>query len=74
MLAKIVSGGQTGVDPGALEAGQWIKFPYVGRVPKGRKTEACSLSSAVEGCDWLQPRTIRDHFPFAILFKMNPER
>ena len=35
-LSKIVSGGQTGVDQGALDACRWIKFPYGGWVPKGR--------------------------------------
>lgn len=39
-ITKIVSGGQTGVDQGALQACQWIDFPYGGWVPKGRLTEA----------------------------------
>lgn len=42
-ISKIVSGGQTGVDQGALDACQWIDFPYGGWVPKGRKTEAGTL-------------------------------
>ena len=38
-LQKIVSGGQTGADQGALAACLQKKFPYGGWVPKGRRTE-----------------------------------
>lgn len=38
-LRKIVSGGQTGADQGALAACRQKKFPYGGWVPKGRRTE-----------------------------------
>ncbi len=38
-LRKIVSGGQTGADQGALAACVQRKFPYGGWVPKGRRTE-----------------------------------
>jgi len=38
-LRKIVSGGQTGADQGALAACRQRKFPYGGWVPKGRRTE-----------------------------------
>ncbi len=38
-LRKIVSGGQTGADQGALGACLQKKFPYGGWVPKGRRTE-----------------------------------
>ncbi len=38
-LKKIVSGGQTGADQGALAACVQRKFPYGGWVPKGRRTE-----------------------------------
>ena len=38
-LRKIVSGGQTGADQGALGACLRKKFPYGGWVPKGRRTE-----------------------------------
>ncbi|MGN0852217.1 MAG: putative molybdenum carrier protein [Kiritimatiellia bacterium] len=38
-IAKIVSGGQTGVDRGALEAALKLGFPYGGMVPNGRKAE-----------------------------------
>ena len=39
LIAKIVSGGQTGVDRGALEAALECGFPYGGLIPKGRLAE-----------------------------------
>ena len=39
MLKKIISGGQTGADQGALDAAIKYKFPHGGWIPKGRKTE-----------------------------------
>ena len=39
IVSKIVSGGQTGADQGALEAALEVGFKYGGWVPKGRKTE-----------------------------------
>jgi len=38
-IAKIVSGGQTGADQGALEAALYCDIPYGGWIPKGRKAE-----------------------------------
>ena len=38
-LKKIISGGQTGADQGALAACVQLGFPYGGWVPKGRRTE-----------------------------------
>jgi hypothetical protein len=38
-LRKIVSGGQTGADQGALAACVQSRFPYGGWVPKGRRSE-----------------------------------
>ena len=39
LISKIVSGGQTGVDRGALEAALELGFPYGGLIPKGRLAE-----------------------------------
>ena len=39
LIEKIVSGGQTGVDRGAIEAARELGFPYGGLIPKGRKAE-----------------------------------
>ena len=39
MLVKIISGGQTGADQGALDAAIKLGIPYGGWIPKGRKTE-----------------------------------
>jgi hypothetical protein len=38
-IAKIVNGGQTGADQGALEAALYCDFPYGGWIPKSRKSE-----------------------------------
>ena len=38
-ISKIISGGQTGVDRGALEAAFELNFPYGGLIPKGRLAE-----------------------------------
>ncbi len=38
-IVKIVSGGQTGVDRGAIEAARMMEFPYGGYIPKGRIAE-----------------------------------
>ena len=39
MLKKIISGGQTGADQGALDAAIKYSFPHGGWIPKGRMTE-----------------------------------
>ena len=39
LISKIVSGGQTGVDRGAIEAALELGFPYSGLIPKGRLAE-----------------------------------
>ena len=42
-LLKIISGGQTGADQGALDGARLCNFPYGGAVPAGRRTEAGPL-------------------------------
>lgn len=39
MTLKLISGGQTGADRGALEAALELGLPYGGWVPRGRKSE-----------------------------------
>jgi len=39
MVSKIISGGQTGADQGALDGAISCGFPYGGTIPAGRKTE-----------------------------------
>ena len=48
-ISKIVSGGQSGVDQGTLDACRWIEFLYGGWVPKGRLTEAGPLPGIYKG-------------------------
>lgn len=43
MLKKIISGGQTGADRGALDAAIKLGISHGGWIPKGRKTEAGPL-------------------------------
>ena len=43
MLKKIISGGQTGADRGALDAARELGFAYGGFLPARRKTEAGPL-------------------------------
>lgn len=43
MITKIITGGQTGADQGALDAAIELEIPHGGWVPKGRKTEAGTL-------------------------------
>ena len=38
-ITRIVSGGQTGADQGALAAALYCSLPYGGWIPKGRKAE-----------------------------------
>lgn len=45
MLRKIISGGQTGVDRGALDAALAAGFPCGGSCPKGRKAEDGSIDA-----------------------------
>ena len=43
LLRKIISGGQTGADQGALDAAIEYSFPHGGWIPKGRLTETGPL-------------------------------
>ena len=47
-LEKIISGGQTGADQGALDGARARKFPYGGAIPAGRKTEAGPLPASYD--------------------------
>ncbi len=54
VIGKIISGGQTGADRGALEAALKAGFAYGGLVPKGRLTDqylARFIEDQVEGSD-----------------------
>ncbi len=42
-IEKIISGGQTGADQGALDGAIACGFPHGGAIPSGRKTEAGKL-------------------------------
>ena len=42
-INKIISGGQTGADQGALDAAIKLGIPHGGWLPKGRKTETGPL-------------------------------
>lgn len=52
-LKKIISGGQTGADQGALGACLLRRFPYGGWIPKGRRTEKGKVPARY--------RTLREH-------------
>ncbi len=45
---KIITGGQTGVDLGALQFARAQNFPYGGWVPKGRLNEAGTIDTEYE--------------------------
>ena len=45
LVSKIVSGGQTGVDRGAIAAAWELGFPYGGMIPVGRLVEDGIVSS-----------------------------
>jgi len=46
---KVISGGQTGVDRGALDAARALGLKYGGAVPRGRRTEAGPLPPGYAG-------------------------
>ena len=49
MLVKIVSGGQTGVDRAALDAGLAGGVPVGGWCPAGRRAEDGMIPNAIPG-------------------------
>ncbi|MDL1981898.1 MAG: putative molybdenum carrier protein [Deltaproteobacteria bacterium] len=48
MIKKIISGGQTGADRGAIDAAIKYSYPYGGWIPKGRLTENGPLPDEYE--------------------------
>ena len=48
MISKIISGGQTGADQGALDAAIKVGIPHGGWIPKGRLTEKGPLSDTYQ--------------------------
>ncbi|MBW2369258.1 MAG: putative molybdenum carrier protein [Deltaproteobacteria bacterium] len=48
MIQKIISGGQTGADQGALDAAIEFGIPYGGWIPKGRLTEDGTLQEMLK--------------------------
>ncbi len=48
LISKIISGGQTGVDRGAIEAALELGFPYGGLIPKGRLADALGFFSNIQ--------------------------
>jgi len=57
-LTKIISGGQTGADQGALDGARACRFPYGGAIPAGRKTETGPLAD-----DYLMDELTSGHYP-----------
>ena len=57
-LTKIISGGQTGADQGALDGARACRFPYGGAIPAGRKTETGPLPD-----DYLMDELASGHYP-----------
>lgn len=82
MLEKIVSGGQTGVDRGALEAAMAAGIEYGGWVPKGRKAEDGSVpekftalrEAPVAGYLWRTERNVIDSDATLVLVPGDPSR
>ena len=48
LISKIISGGQTGVDHGAIEAALELGFPYGGLIPKGRLADALGFFGNIQ--------------------------
>jgi len=50
-IFKVVSGGQTGADIGAIEAAIYCKLDWGGWIPKGRKSENGRIPAKSFGAD-----------------------
>ena len=82
MLEKIISGGQTGVDRGALEAAIAAGVAYGGWVPKGRKAEdgqvperfSALREAPVAGYLWRTERNVIDADATLVLVPGDPRR
>lgn len=57
-ISKIVSGGQTGADLGAIEAALYCELPWGGWIPKGRK---CEVGAIPDRFDKFQEMTSIDY-------------
>ena len=55
MLAKIISGGQTGADQGALDGAMDLHFPHGGWISTGRKTENGPLAKKYQLRELVSP-------------------
>ena len=53
LISKIISGGQTGVDRGAIEAALELGFPYGGLIPKGRLAEDGAVPEKFDKDDYV---------------------
>lgn len=58
IVQKIISGGQTGADQGALDGAVACGFPYGGAIPAGRKTETGPLPKC-----YLLEELASEHYP-----------
>lgn len=82
MLERIVSGGQTGVDRGALDGALAAGIEIGGWIPKGRKAEdgvvpasyAGMREAPVAGYVWRTERNVVDSDATLVLWPGNPNR
>ena len=58
LISKIISGGQTGVDRGAIEAALELGFPYGGLFPKGRLVEDGAVPERFDRMEIAPKRTV----------------
>jgi hypothetical protein len=58
IIAKIVSGGQTGADRGALDAALWAEVPHGGWCPAGRRAEDGRIAERYQLTETAEPEYI----------------